>query len=675
MVQEGAPPETTQRWVEDELECALDGPLPEWLIGITGLGDEETHFGEYTVDDSLSPMTRLERYHDANFPILRQCLVRDLVDLGERAGGAAESLPHIAPLISGFAEDPDTNVRKQLADGLVALADFFAPAGEPAYETLLQTLLPCAFLLAEDKVAEVSESALAALPGLCSHVRAADIATHCMERIEAAVRDDDSEARRSFGARVLCDTAAALWADPECHGRVFQCIASLTDDTQFGVRKTVAAGFGQLSATAGAEQPHQIIELHTCLARDMIWGVRSSATEALSAVTAGLPQASRGAMADVMGGLLRDVSRWVRCGAHRQLGPFIHELGPNCPAELLQVYTSMAHQGDGSQESDFAEHCAFNFTAVARAIGPERWGELEDSYNQMIADGRWKVRRTLSYSLHELAKVVGREIADAHLVPALDIFLRDLDEVVVGCLAHAGDFVECVSEEHRMQIIPRICGLAIDSEAWRTRAAAGAQLGRLAELVTPEFAGKHMVSAAIRVAADQLAEVRTAVSGSVARLLARLAQGGDEPSAELRNWILGLEAENTYQQRQGLPYIARDLAHTADKVLFAEHFVAPLCRLARDPVPNVRIAVARCLGDPKRGLCFCGPHSDSEELREALQLLCNDDDRDVSHFASVALRSGRAQGVDADGDVTMDANRGGRSASPARAPSPRPQPW
>lgn len=54
---------------------------------------------------------------------------------------------------------------------------------------------------------------------------------------------------------------------------------------------------------------------------------------------------------------------------------------------------------------------------------------------------QWKVRRTLAFSIHELALIVGEEITHEDLVPVFDGFLKDLDEVRVGVLKHFSDFL------------------------------------------------------------------------------------------------------------------------------------------------------------------------------------------------------------------------------------------
>ena len=54
---------------------------------------------------------------------------------------------------------------------------------------------------------------------------------------------------------------------------------------------------------------------------------------------------------------------------------------------------------------------------------------------------QWKVRRTLAFSIHELAVIVGEDITGRDLVPVFNGFLKDLDEVRIGVLKHLADFL------------------------------------------------------------------------------------------------------------------------------------------------------------------------------------------------------------------------------------------
>ena len=50
----------------------------------------------------------------------------------------------------------------------------------------------------------------------------------------------------------------------------------------------------------------------------------------------------------------------------------------------------------------------------------------------LVKDTRFKVRRTLAFSLHEIAKILGPEITENELIPVLYHFLKDINEVKEG---------------------------------------------------------------------------------------------------------------------------------------------------------------------------------------------------------------------------------------------------
>lgn len=53
-----------------------------------------------------------------------------------------------------------------------------------------------------------------------------------------------------------------------------------------------------------------------------------------------------------------------------------------------------------------------------------------------------KVRRTLSYSLFELAKIMGPEMTESELISILFHFLKDVDEVKEGVLNNLPLFIK-----------------------------------------------------------------------------------------------------------------------------------------------------------------------------------------------------------------------------------------
>ena len=102
-----------------------------------------------------------------------------------------------------------------------------------------------------------------------------------------------------------------------------------------------------------------------------------------------------------------------------------------------------------SADAQIIEDCAYNFPGVAVTIGAARWVEIADAFKLLVQDMRWSVRRPIACALHEIARVLGPELADEYLVSAAMIFLQDVDEVKAGALRHVGDFLIGMVFHHR----------------------------------------------------------------------------------------------------------------------------------------------------------------------------------------------------------------------------------
>lgn len=105
-------------------------------------------------------------------------------------------------------------------------------------------------------------------------------------------------------------------------------------------------------------------------------------------------------------------------------------------------------------DNDTAYYCAFNFPAVLRTVGSQNWYEkLKPMHDQMVRDMRWKVRRSLSYSMHECARILGPAITESDLMPVLFHFLQDIADVAAGVLENLPQILQVLSQEQRDKYI------------------------------------------------------------------------------------------------------------------------------------------------------------------------------------------------------------------------------
>lgn len=77
-----------------------------------------------------------------------------------------------------------------------------------------------------------------------------------------------------------------------------------------------------------------------------------------------------------------------------------------------------------------AKHaCDSPLNVLASARTANSWSEIAQTWRALAGDSQWRVRRTLAFSIHEIAGLLGPEDAESELTSTFDRFLRDLDEV------------------------------------------------------------------------------------------------------------------------------------------------------------------------------------------------------------------------------------------------------
>lgn len=112
------------------------------------------------------------------------------------------------------------------------------------------------------------------------------------------------------------------------------------------------------------------------------------------------------------------------------------------PQLLIDHFVSMTDPNLAQNtDNEMAYHCAYSLPAVALTLGSKNWYLLKDTVEVLAANMQYKVRRTVASSLHELAMILGPDIATNNLTPIFEGFIKDLDEVRIGVLKHLAHFL------------------------------------------------------------------------------------------------------------------------------------------------------------------------------------------------------------------------------------------
>ncbi|CAI9715732.1 serine/threonine-protein phosphatase 4 regulatory subunit 1-like isoform X2 [Octopus vulgaris] len=314
------------------------------------------------------------------------------------------------------------------------------------------------------------------------------------------------------------------------------------------------------------------------------------------------------------------------------------------PPSLLQRFLTMVDPAlSQTVDSEITRHCAYSFPAVAYTLGRHNWHCLKSLFETLAADMQWKVRRTLAFSIHKLAVILGEDITHKDLVPVFDGFLKDLDEVRIGVLKHLMEFLKLLKPSVRNAYLPKFDNfLTTDNHRnWRFRLELAEQCELLSSLFQAEENSTFLLPIALTLLSDKVAEVRLAACALASTLLKQLYNTREQYYQRMVNDLV--ECFATYPN-----WVKRQVyAHLCWSILednsipperFAVDFLPSLLDLATDIIPNVRITSSKTLSQCVLSVDYLvsrkNPHY--ERLVETMLKLQVDKDKDVRYFSALA---------------------------------------
>ncbi|XP_077982604.1 serine/threonine-protein phosphatase 4 regulatory subunit 1-like isoform X2 [Glandiceps talaboti] len=332
------------------------------------------------------------------------------------------------------------------------------------------------------------------------------------------------------------------------------------------------------------------------------------------------------------------------------------------PAELLEHYLSMIDpQRAQAVDTEIAKHCAYSLPGVAYTLGRRNWHCIKDIYETLASDMQWKVRRTLAFSIHEMAVILGDQLTSSDLVPVFNGFLKDLDEVRIGVLRHLADFLKLLRPELRKEYLIRLTDfLQTDNQRnWRFRQELAVQLIQLCDLYEPTDIIENIFPIAIALAGDRVAEVRSLAYKLLSFTLKTINEDGTLYRRFIDDIVNRYAQSNRWFGRQTFAHICQHLLaeEAITKEQFASELLGYLLKLSSDSVPNVRICVARAMANEVIHSEYFNSKDNplSEELQSVVANMKEDCDRDVRYYATCwdNMQHSAISNMDLDGDIIL----------------------
>jgi len=492
------------------------------------------------------------------------------------------------------------------------------------YRTLiLETFLPMLSRMLSDQSPEVRTVCSSGLVSLSKCMNNADLGPHVLTVVLSLAHDDENEEMRMTAAGLLADMCGVIGSDL-VRQFVAPEIISLAEDPVFRVRKAAALNLAKICKVAGTvDTKNRLIPAYVRLTRDDMYRVRKACAESLVEMSKVVESSTRREeLVAIFAGLLDDSSKFVRNAALQHLGHFISTLADDkdpVPSLLIEKFIGMAQidTGDATTDAELRHHCAFAFPAVVLAVesgdraGKGGWPALVDAFQILVRDVMWNVRKTLSCSLHEIAKVLEPQLVERDLLQVFELFLRDSEEVKVGVISHICEFLSVLSPLCRESYLHTLTEI-FDSGSplnWRMRHIVAKQLPNLINLFVMDSVQHNILPLIVILLRDPVAEVRTSSFAAVASLFELKGSSQAKIQAEIVREMTKLAVSTTYVDRVSFLCVSQllvkgeglaELEEEEDKkeqrilelcnMLYSKKLLGLAIKLKEDKTSNVRVA-------------------------------------------------------------------------------------
>lgn len=269
-------------------------------------------------------------------------------------------------------------------------------------------------------------------------------------------------------------------------------------------------------------------------------------------------------------------------------------------------------------------------TAVPRQSVAER---LVKRVMSLTEDDSEYVRAALANVATKLAPLLGTELTISHLVPPVLLLLRDASsEVRLNLISSLSFLNEVIGVDLLSQsLLPAIVDLAQDSK-WRIRYAIIEHIPMLAEQLGSEFFTERLVGICVGWLMDSIATVREAAAKNMEQLTSLF--GVPWAIEHLLPQIEQVRENDSYLRRMTALHACCRIASCMEKQMVQSVILPIVLDMATDIVPNIRFNVAKELVN---FLPLCETEIIESQVYPILQILAEDEDRDVRYFAEKSL--------------------------------------
>jgi serine/threonine-protein phosphatase 4 regulatory subunit 1 len=245
-------------------------------------------------------------------------------------------------------------------------------------------------------------------------------------------------------------------------------------------------------------------------------------------------------------------------------------------------------------------HASFNFPAFIYVFGADEWPRFQSLYHKLTKINDARIKKTLSCSIHEIAKILGPKYTEQDLLPCLERFLKDktekANEIKQAVLKNLHIFLSVVSEDKRSGFIKYIVQTFDETpkSEWRLKQVLASNLGNYCELFEREMVYQEFLPMFFKFCSDNVAKVSMAAVSAICPILMKFNEDEKKQESIARIVKHRYCKSRTFKKRQ-LFVLMMNGQMMQQKEIFEKYFKIDFLLLVNDRVDNVRINMAKVL--------------------------------------------------------------------------------
>lgn len=389
---------------------------------------------------------------------------------------------------------------------------------------------------------------------VASFIRRQDLGPRVLTLALALCHDDENAHLRLTAAALLNSLADVMGPDITIQFLMPELIA-LSEDPHYDVRKMAVLSIEAIGRVIGpAVTATRLLPMFIRWSCDDIWIIRKACASSIIHLSKALDPVIRvQSLVPIFERLSSDTSKFVRAAAYDNFGLFVATLpGDKIPPSFLNHYKRMGivtvdnnlkdlpkinAQSElrdvACLDSDLAAKAAYSFPAVLLALGRNRWNEVRPVFYSLVKDPQPSVRQPIAAALAEIAKIIGPEATVADVLPVLDIFLHDVDEVKQKVLRVLSAVIALLPPETREGYAPFVRSFfaAKNASAWRARQSLVPQLYAFSTLFSLYSFASYIAPIVFDLLEDPSLDIRLGTAAVLPDILNMLLFSADPPQA------------------------------------------------------------------------------------------------------------------------------------------------